>query len=68
VGLKYSGKQIYLKPNRAIRLYNNYIYNSFYLNTFKVISAIVVIGSPLDRFKRNIIMSYYLNLIVILHF
>jgi len=68
VGLKYSGKQIYPKPNRAIRLYNNYIYSSFYLNTLKVISAVAVIGSLLDCFKKNIIMSYYLNLIVISHF
>jgi hypothetical protein len=68
MNLKYSGKQIYLKPNGAIRLYNNYIYGSFYFNTLKVISAVVVIESPLDCFKRNIIMSYYLNLIIISHF
>ena len=68
MGLKYSRKQIYPKPNRAIRLYNNYIYSSFYLNTLKVISAVAVIGSLLDCFKKNIIMSYYLNLIVISHF
>jgi len=68
MGLKYNRKQIYPKPNKAIRLYNNYIYSSFYLNTLKVIFAIVVIKSPLDHFKRNIIMSYYPNPIVILNF